>query len=286
MANKYKLAGCVILYHPELASIDYIKSYIDYLDKLFIVDNGQGEAVYKPLQEVYDYIEVLNYDNMGIAKPLNDVLQLCQGKYDFLLTMDQDSYFDVGVFDKYVGQIQNFDWDKTLSIAPCVVDYDESVKDVGLKFQETARVITSGNIVHIKNAHAIGGYDEKLFIDEVDFEICYRAARNGLKVYEYESGIYLRHCLGNNLEKTVLFKKRSSLNHGAIRKYYMFRNRLYVYDKYKDMDEKFFYKHCIRRNFRDIRKILLVEEDKWNKLKHCWRAYQDYKAGRMGKIGL
>mgnify|MGYP001072153084 FL=1 len=40
-----KLAGCVILYNPNKDVIRNIESYIRYLDKLYVIDNQNGEFI-------------------------------------------------------------------------------------------------------------------------------------------------------------------------------------------------------------------------------------------------
>ena len=63
-------------------------------------------------------------------------------------------------------------------------------------WQPVRRLITSGNIINVKNALAIGGFNEELFIDEVDYDICYRGTEMNLAVFECTEGIYLRHSVG------------------------------------------------------------------------------------------
>lgn len=119
-----KLAGCVILYNPDKDVIRNIESYIKSLEKLYIIDNQNGEFITNELKNKYDNVEIIKHsENMGIAYSLNEVLSLCQNEYTHLLTMDQDSCFDIGIMDKYKKAIPSFDWEKTLGVGPKILDY-------------------------------------------------------------------------------------------------------------------------------------------------------------------
>ena len=119
-----KLAGCVILYDPDKDVIRNIESYIRYLDKLYVIDNQNGEFITNELKNKYDNVEIIKHsENMGIAYSLNEVLSLCQNEYTHLLTMDQDSRFDIGIMDKYKNAIVSFEWEKTLGVGPKILDY-------------------------------------------------------------------------------------------------------------------------------------------------------------------
>lgn len=279
-----KLAGCVILYNPDKDVIRNIESYIKYLDRLYIVDNQNGEIITDELKNKYSNVEIIKHsENMGIAYSLNKVLSLCSKGYTHLLTMDQDSYFDIGIMDKYKKAIQSFDWDKTLGVGPKILDYNTLLKCSDVSYQETMGVITSGNIISVKNAINIGGFDENLFIDEVDYDFCYRGIKKDYKVYIYSCGVYLKHSLGNTIERFFVYRTLKCMNHNYVRKYYIMRNRFYVYKKYHTMNEKFFAKNYLKANVRLIFDIIFFEEDKFRKLKWALIGAKDFLFKNMGK---
>lgn len=279
-----KLAGCVILYNHDKDVIRNIESYIKSLEKLYVIDNQNGEFITYELKNKYDNVEIIKHsENMGIAYSLNEVLTFCQNKYTHLLTMDQDSCFDIGIMDKYQNNILGFDWEKTLGVGPQILDYSTPPKCSDVSYQETIRVITSGNIISVKNAINIGGFDEKLFIDEVDYDFCYRGILKNYKVYIYNSGIYLKHSLGNIIERFFIYRNLKCMNHNYIRKYYIMRNRLYIYKKYHTMNEKFFARNYLKANARLIFDILFFEEDKYRRLKWALIGVKDFLLGNMEK---
>lgn len=281
----FSLAGCVILYNPDDDVVRNIESYVDYIDELYVVDNSNGEHIVNELLQKYSNITVLKYNtNMGIAYSLNEVLRRCNTHHTHLMTMDQDSCFTIGSMEKYVNEVKHFDWDKILGIAPKIVDATATSHCSNVVWEKTIIVITSGNIISVKNAITIGGFDENLFIDEVDHEFCYRGFVRNLLCYTCCSGIYLKHKIGVPLRKFLIFRYFTAMNHNYIRKYYIFRNRLYVYKRYHHINEKFFFRRYIKHLFYIFLGILFMENDKIRKLKYTVKGIGDFYCNSMGRL--
>ena len=100
-------------------------------------------------------------------------------------------------------------------------------------YPETA-VITSGSLLNLAVWKKLGGYESKLFIDEVDHEYCYRAKNEGYSVFRFPSV----HLIINWVTKkeagyAANIAKRKRTIHSPTRVYFMVRNYLYVRKKYK-----------------------------------------------------
>ena len=96
------IAGVVILYNPDENVINNIKSYLEELDCLYVFDNT--ETANEILVEKIKCLPRVRYisfcENKGISFALNTVLKT-EKRYQFLLTMDQDSRFYTGMMAKY-----------------------------------------------------------------------------------------------------------------------------------------------------------------------------------------
>ena len=93
----------------------------------------------------------------------------------------------------------------------------------------------------------------------------------------------LNHNLGNTEEKHLLGKTMYASNHNAVRRYYITRNRHYIYDMYYDR----FPEYCeleLGRTKRELFKIWMFEKDKIAKTKAVYKGYRDYKAGIKGAL--
>lgn len=279
-----KISACVILYNPDECVIGNIESYVGYVQKLFIIDNGNGESVIDNLvDKYYNIYPIYHKENMGIAYSLNEVLRLVNGEYDLLMTMDQDSRFCDGCMEAFLKEISKFNWNETMGIGPKTVDIDTPF-DGNAKWHETETLNTSGNIISVKNAIKIGMFDESLFIDEVDREFNYRSTINDFKNFVAENGIYLKHRIGEPLKKFIIFKNFECQNHNYIRKYYIFRNRLYVYKKYHKINEKYFFKYYIKYSLYMFLGIVIIENDKIRKLRYCIKGIYDAIYNNMGRL--
>lgn len=274
-----KLAGVVTLYHPTEDVYSNIESYLDQLDILYVIDNTEN-----PSPKVKDYfsknnkIEYIAFrDNKGIAYAMNYALQKASN-FDFLLTMDQDSHFIPGMMKKYKNSIERIENEKSHQVGMYAVNFDQRVDPVISRYKYVDVAITSGSIIPIKLAVDIGGFDENLFIDEVDNEFCYRLRQKGYKIMEFPY-IVLKHSLGNQTFHKILGMNYNTFNHNALRKYYRSRNRVYVLKKYPNV--RFFY---IKNIIKDIIKVILAESDKKNKLYYIFEGCMDGVLNNMGKL--
>jgi len=143
-------------------------------------------------------------------------------------------------------------------------------------------VMTSGNLLNIKAYEKIGGFWEDLFIDRVDHEYCLRLKQNNYRVIQINS-LILEHPLGRFSKHILLNRTYFTSNHPGYRRYYVVRNTLHVVKKYRKIFPEY-----VRMEkgifFRDLRRIILFEADKINKLKMIVKGYIDFKKNVFGKL--
>lgn len=269
-----KVSGVVIWYNPTEDEVNNIKSYINNLDKLFIIDNSQqsNEFLLKDLESKrIRYIP--NNENLGIAKALNiGCNEAIKENYKWILTMDQDSKFDNN-FELFIDEFNN----KIKSNPKIAIIAPKSLDEEFEGYKK--KVITSGNILNLKAYKEVGGFDEKLFIDEVDFDIGFRLLRNGYLLYQTDK-INMNHKLGNTIYFKLFGKKIfSSMNHTYTRKYYIIRNRLEIMKRYPEIKKEY-----SKTIIKDFFKMFLIEKDKYRKIKYSIKGVIDYKKGNFGKI--
>ena len=273
-----RLAGIVILYYPEHNILENIASYLDELECLYVFDNSENPdfELVKKLKKL-PHVQYISFGiNKGISYALNTALRLAKN-YKFLLTMDQDSRFCEGMMQKYKRIIaEHYQEDDTVAIFS--VNHENEERADNLEFEVVDRAITSGSIVNTDIAKRIGGFDENLFIDEVDNEFCYRARQQGYKIL-YFWKINLLHHLGDPVPVTMLGMKFKVWNHSSIRKYYIIRNNIYVMKKYPAVRG-----YCVDAISKIFIKTILAEDDKTNKILYMLRGVKDAFYGKMGKL--
>lgn len=277
-----RIAGVTILYYPNQTTIENILSYYDDVDELFVMDNSPEENIsIKQLSNT-----TLHYfhdgENRGIAERLNQSVKLATEKgFEWLLTMDQDSYFERGVLKEYKKQIEKYSNNDFTAVFG--VNYS-TTNEKTITYSEVPLLITSGSIINLDIAKHLGLFDENLFIDEVDSEYCYRARINHFKIIEC-SQVFLHHILGEmqmgrSLKSGKLTPRRL---HAPIRIYYMVRNYFYVRKKLPliPVAEQ---KEMRRGLLVRIKNNLIYNAKRWQVLKYILKGYFDFKNNKMGKI--
>ena len=132
--------------------------------------------------------------------------------------------------------------------------------------------------MNIKAWSEIGGFDERMFIDGVDFDICYRLRQRGYKIYCIHS-VVLLHEIGHIEYHRFLFWKVLVMNHSAFRKYYIARNVIYTAKKRRST---LLVVKGLLQEIKMIGIVIFYEEDKLNKIRCICRGIYD---GFKGKVG-
>lgn len=277
-----KLAACVVLYNPDASVVDNIKTYASGVDEVFAVDNSD-----EPNVPLLDRITALGenvtiipmHGNQGIAAALNRGLQEASERgYGYILTMDEDSYFTDDTLQRYMDKAEALFASDEKVIQVGIHNSGDKDDDLVVNNETPDWLITSGSIMRVEDSLAVGGFLEKLFIDEVDREFCYRAADRGYS-FRRVLDLTMQHNLGSPIRGKIFGREFEAMGHSKIRKYYIFRNCTYVMKTYPRTRKP--YRHFL---FATWLKTILVEDDKMNKLKYMRMGRRDAKRGRFGRL--
>jgi rhamnosyltransferase len=279
------VAGVVILYNPDDSVIKNVKSYIGFLERLYVLDNSD---VYN--QNVIDFcksnqhiVYINNGLNLGVAKALNlackvSIEEGCQ----WLLTMDQDSFIKEGFFD--IAKAAMLDANNIIITASynSIFFMPQISKYAG--FVEIGTVITSGNLLNLIGWKSLGGFCEKLFIDEVDNEFCIRATKKGYKI-QATKDVYLDHNLGFKYTKAnrLTGKSLNFTMHSPFRVYYMTRNNLFLWKQYLFINPALVYNR-IRNFIKLIYEITFYYPDKLSYYKNVAKGVFHFFISKYDKM--
>ena len=291
---KTKIAACVILYNPENEIFDNIASYIGDVGMLYIVDNStsHNHLLIEKLSHSFSNIGYINNnDNLGIATALNiGCDRALEDGYEWILTMDQDSKFVN--FPHYLSCLENLQNTDNIAILSANTNYNEDMeipKEALCTFEETFSAITSANLLNLKLFEKIGKFEDKLFIDLVDYDYCIKAQMNNFKVL-YFPNIFVKHALGTVfLRKNIFTKKtRAKREHNPQRTYYFARNYLYLSKKFGKYfpKELNIFKIINILFIHEVTKILLYEDQKTKKLYAKFLGLFHFLINRYGKYTL
>jgi rhamnosyltransferase len=286
MGRDKGLAGVIVLYNPKQEEvIANISSYLDELELLVAVDNSEKPRVPDALVEFFrqhpKIVYLANGGNLGIGQALNTGARIAlQAGFEWLLTMDQDSKACTGMIQNLLATTQKVKKDTIGLVAPRYI-LDEPAKANQEDIEESLTAITSGSLINLKVYDKIGPFREDLFIDFVDHEYCLRLNVNGYKVW-VNNQVELYHQIGNASNHYFFGRRLITSNHNYIRRYYITRNRLAILNQFR----KQFPEYCKferNSNLIEIAKIVLLEKDKYRKLKSVVKGYRDFKRNKFGK---
>ena len=278
------IAGVVILYHPDMELLSAnIQTYFSGLKQLYVYDNSETKTpdIEEALAKINPSIQYKFFNtNEGIAKRLNQAMdQAALNQYDYLLTMDQDSSFKVGDFEKYKTLIQSSTYNNVAQFGVnCQPDFTQPKEQP----EEALTLITSGSILNLSLTKNIGPFNEALFIDFVDAEFSYRVIQNGYLNLMF-SNIVLNHALGTLVEGRSLgnFKKSMRIIHAPIRVFYIVRNGLYLLFKAKGLTPTM--KKDVIRCIKIIKNDLIYNPQLSAVYKSLFTGIYAFLTNRMGK---
>lgn len=278
-----RIACVTILFNPSTEEVvKNISSYIDFVNELYIVDNSLNEnSIIKEKLTQPNVFYLHDGENKGLATRLNTISQTVYNKgFEWILTMDQDSFFDKADIFNYFKIIENYE-NRNIT-AMFGVNYIKSLvkKD---SIEECAYLITSGSILNLSLFKKIGFFDENLFIDWVDSEYCYRSLLNGFKLIKCY-GIYLNHNLGDiKMGRSFKSGKLTPRTlHNPLRMYYLVRNYFYILQKLPQLSPAV--KKEMRKNLLIRIKNNLLYNKRLAVIKYIVKGYFDFRNNKMGKL--
>jgi rhamnosyltransferase len=274
-----------------LEGIDAIKNQVDFIA---VIDNGSDAKSIDILKKAdCSRMEIIyNSSNMGIAYALNQGIRYAKKmNCNWIVTLDQDSIATKGMINEMFEVYYSFPEqyrEKVVSLVPVHIEqriYDADQKTFNnIKYEEVLTEITSGNLLKTDLFDKIGYFEEKLFIDCVDNEFCLRICKNGYKIIKVNASVLI-HNLGDTEMRKFFNKKAYYTNHSFIRRYYITRNRCYIWSLYNDSFPEWV-KIDRTAALKDLMTIILFEKDKFLKLKMILKGYFDCKSGNFGKINI
>ena len=281
------IAAVIITYNTGNEFSKNVLSLKKHVWEVIVVDNGSNKETLSMLRGLKEEITLIELnENKGIAYALNRGIEYAVNNYfQWVLTLDHDSTVSDSMISNMLSVYNSIDEsekEKIVMLTPKHVE--EKQMDVVSKSQENKweyvlTEITSGALTKA-DFYKNELYDEKLFIDLVDHDYCLRINSMGYKIIRVNSAILI-HNLGESIQKKILGITITPTNHSALRRYYMSRNRKYIWNKYRGTFKEWVIKDKIRF-LNEIVKIIAFEDEKLNKLKMIKLGLNDYKDKKWG----
>lgn len=259
------------------------------VDFVIIVDNNSKDNTKELVNLIRNGRSTFIHltDNYGIAYALNKGLEKASELgYKWVLTMDQDSVIATNMISKLMNVYNHIESRANIACLAPVPSYDDenpiNSDTNDLSYYEKSYAIASGSLVKIEFALKVGGFEEKLFIDSVDFDFSLKLNKYGYKTIMCNAAI-MKHSLGD-MERIDLFGKTILIHkHSNLRKYYMTRNHFYIIKKYFLTNPIF----CMKKSIAYIIflfEVILFEDKRGQSFKAILIGFKDFIIGKYGKL--
>ena len=274
-----KILAGIVSYNPDLARLrENILAIAGQVEHTLVIDNAsENRENIRKLIAGMEHVSLLsNTENLGMATALNQIFTYAGDRgFEGVLTLDQDSVCRAGLIERYVNCL-----DETVGMLTCVikdrnVTFAEFGNESRTEPEEVWRVISSGAFCPVSVFRKVGGFDERLFIDWVDFDFCARVREAGYKLIRVPF-FGLLHELGDARAVPLLGRSVVVLREAPLRDYYRTRNMLYVTGQHRGQYPRGF---AARAVLRDAVKILLLEDNKRRRICALLRGIRD--AGKL-----
>ncbi|RFT42834.1 hypothetical protein CG396_02320 [Bifidobacteriaceae bacterium N170] len=279
----------IITYNPTLTDVSTcLEALCNQVERVIIVDNASKNV--KDLQEVVSkYANVTlvkNSQNIGFAKALTQVFEWAKSQgFNWVLTLNDDSVVPSNMISEYKKILENQgslvnQKNAKIAIVCSLLKNRLDGTILHSKCHED-ECITSGSLTSVEAWQEIGGFDEWLEIDGVDFDFSRRLVRAGWKIVECQN-VIMEHQIGKARSINLIIKHPIVWNHNANRKYYIARNMQVVDYKMGTYS----YAKSLRAVVRDMIFVALWEKNKFAKIHAMIRGFKDgqQKIRQMRKI--
>lgn len=250
-----------VLYKPKNDCIDRINDYskMNIWNQIFVYCNSNVD-----INRFEKRIILLgNGKNDGLSVPYNCFIHQSD-KCDYLCLMDQDSDYS----KEEILNLVNFITENSNLLTSVGIigprSYASFSKRVNRKkcITYTKYIINSGSFLNLSFFRANGiTYDERIFLDGVDYDVCWSIRKKSGKIGIYEDSILYQQ-LGDDVVGRIA-------SHNELRYFYITSSRKLIYQKNCGFLIGFIISFI--KTFSTIAKILIFEKRKFKKIKECLR---------------
>jgi rhamnosyltransferase len=247
------VCAVVITYRPQ---IDVLRQVLDSIapqvGQVLVFDNATGGPAFSTFPaflaqaEAEGAVVVRSATNVGLGMAMNRAAEHARAAgFAYLLLLDQDSLPG----DDMVATLQDacrnlaatrrvaavgpqFSDRRNGHVAPFIeIGFPLNRKLFGGPGQIVPCdfLISSGSLLPLETLACVGGMDERLFIDNVDMEWCFRARYRGYGLFGVCDAT-MGHSIGDTLRAAWL-KPGGVMIHKPLRLYYIMRNRVLLYGR-------------------------------------------------------
>lgn len=227
------ICALVTLYHPTDEVVENMKILSQQVNHVFVIDNTPNESFENMFSMIENITYKANLENFGLSKAFNILLKNENIKeYDYIIFFDQDSRIDDEFIHKLIEEfmlVSNKLNSNQIFIGPAYFNRNTNVlkipkdkKEIENGIFKVKSIITSGLLTTYECLKSINFWNEKIFLDLAELELCWRFISIGGYVC-LSSNIVLQHSLGYG---NLRIGKKHIAKSIPVREYYQTRECL------------------------------------------------------------
>ena len=296
------VVGVVVTYFPDADFAARLAAIARETSQVIVVDNSANDSARAAVRAAcapHGARLVENAENRGLGAALNQAVAMLEPGVDWIVAFDQDSTPEPGFTDALWRlaaapggrvAIVGANWrdearpDKRAPqlrrhpVVPFCFERVTSTQDL----RGITCVITSGSLFHVPTLRQLGGFNEELFLDLVDSELCLRTRAAGYDV-AVAAGALMCHRRGAKRAVRCCGREWWPAFMPPSRLHYVFRNRILVARRHG-----WRFPHWVMFELvfaaKILTEILLFEDRKFRKFAACWIGTWHGLMGRAGQL--
>lgn len=243
------MIACIIIsYYPQpYKLLKLVECCLEQGGVPIVINNESTTALSHPSYKCH---LIQNPKNIGIASAQNAGVRLANKiGSSHLIFFDQDSFPSSNCLNDLRDTFDSLEatGKKPAAVGPQIVDATDGIAMPFVQFgvcgvkkvrrQKIAGavpadfLIASGMLTSLERFHEIGNWEDGLFIDNVDFEWCFRARAKGFQCYGVPAA-NLEHSIGDDSTRLKIGGRTARIaKHSPTRQYYIMRNRIHMYKR-------------------------------------------------------
>jgi rhamnosyltransferase len=277
------VCAVITTFRPEEQLEQLVAAVVEQVSYVIVVDDTGDARQSVPRKARVEYIA--NPENLGIAHSLNAGIELAIAKgFSWILTLDDDTRITEDYVEKLL-EFCNQSRDLKLNLGVVALSRHNALQQTrkpSERFRHKNALITSGSLCCSKAIDAVGGFNDKLFIDLVDIEFCTRLRQYGFDVVQVMIP-GMEHDVGNLMIRHIFGIRVNVYNHEPFRLYYQVRNAIYYFCKYV-WTRPILSLYVLLDVARVPLKAVLFEADKRRRLQYVLRGLRDGCVFKLGRI--
>lgn len=284
-----KIVSIMTMYYPQLIHIENAKKISNQSDVLIVCDNTPGYRE-NPFIEMKNIKYLPFGENLGLSKAFNRALSFKDANLendDYIIFFDQDSIIPEGhiraLIDEFIN-LNNQD-EKIGCLGPVYFDLSTGQEEVPRlktfvndRSMKVSSIVTTSMLSQYKKLKSIGFWNENIFLDMADWDICWRFYEKDMNVYLTYTSV-IRHNVGRGIKKIGPFRLRVGQ---AFREYYQTRECLYLFFK-RYVPIKYKIRFVEMLTIRPLLHFLFLD-DKSNRLRYILKGIKDFFKKKRGSL--